>query len=428
MKRSLLLSLFTCLALLFPLSSNAVTITISYTDGAGEGFNDPTLGAARKAAFEYAAGIWANRLSGTVPIVIDAQFNPLGGTGVSALLGFASPGTLARDFPGAPIAGTWYAIALANQLFGSDGFVGAEITAVFNSDVDNATVLGTVDWYYGLDENAGSDISFVRTCLHEFGHGLGFLGAVTTDGGGDNPDGTYLGGGFPGAYDRFIENNAGTDLTAMTTGTRLAALTGDDLYWFGTNVTTSVGSRPRMYAPGTWEPGSSYSHFREATPVLGVEELMEPILNGDTIVLTHTDNAFADIGWTILGPTNLPTMDFSGGNPTTINEGSGPQVFTVTISSANSQPVSAVLQLNPNGTDTATIGVDYTVSSTSVSIPTGTSTTFSITAPTDADASGETFTMRLTGIVGAQFSTFPTIQRTVTINSAASVTEWEIMQ
>ncbi|MCC7390791.1 hypothetical protein IT571_00345 [Candidatus Sumerlaeota bacterium] len=427
MKRSLIASSLLCLGLLAPISSDAATITINYNDGVNEGFNDPTLGAARKAAFEYAAAIWANRLSGSINIVIDAEMNPLGGTPSSALLGFAGPDSTFANFSGAPVTNTWYVVALANQLGtpADRNGASAEISAQFNSDVDNGVVLGAVDWYYGLDENAGTDVSFVRTCLHEFGHGLGFLGFVTTDVNGDNPDGTYS--TFPGAYDRFIELNDGTDLTSMATGTRLAALTGDDLYWNGTNVTTSVGSRPRMYAPGTWEPGSSYSHFREATPVLGVEELMEPVLNGDSIVLTHTDNAFADMGWTILGPTALPTMTFDAGNPSTINEGSGAQTFTVTTSASNSQPMSAVIQVNPDGTDTAVQGVDYTISSTTVSIPSGTSTTFTITAPIDADPAGETLTIRLTRIVGAEFATSPTIQRTITIGSA-SVADWQMLQ
>ncbi|MCC6548008.1 hypothetical protein IT570_12655 [Candidatus Sumerlaeota bacterium] len=429
MKRSLIFSLLTSAALLAPLSSEAVTITIQYNDGPSEGFNDATLGPARKAAFEYAAAVWANRLSGTINIVIAAEMNPLGGGPTSALLGFAGPDSAHANFTGVPISNVWYPTPLANQLGSTptDRNGGTEeIAAQFNSDVDNPVVLGSTDWYYGLDENAGTDISFVRTCLHEFGHGLGFVGFLTTDGNGDNPDGTY--NTLPGVFDLFIENNGGTDLSGMATATRLAALTSDDLYWNGASVTGSIGSRARMYAPAVWEPGSSYSHFREATPVLGVEELMEPILNGDSIVMTHTDNAFADIGWSILGPTALPQMDFDSGNPVAIAEGSGAQTFTVTLTSTNSQPVTATLQLNPNGTDTATPGVDYTVSSTTVSIPSGTSTTFTVTAPIDGNESDETFTMRLTRMVGAEFATAPTVQRTITINNMSSVNDWQVLE
>jgi len=117
-----------------------VPFTIKYLDGAGEGFNDPTLGAQRKAAFEFTVGIWSAMLQGTVPVVINAQFDPLGGSATSAILGQAGATTIHRDFPGAPRAGTWYAAPLANELAASDlnGAGTAEIVfiAVFSAGND----------------------------------------------------------------------------------------------------------------------------------------------------------------------------------------------------------------------------------------------------------------------------------------------------
>ena len=81
------------------------------------------------------------------------------------------------------MADTWYAAALANELSGGDvNGATSEIVAVMNSDVDNSTVLGAIDWYYGTDGNPpetspGSgkfDEDFVTVVLHEVGHGLGF--------------------------------------------------------------------------------------------------------------------------------------------------------------------------------------------------------------------------------------------------------------
>ncbi len=426
------LSLACAAALALPCLSSAVTITIDYSaEGVGEGFNDPTvvgsttLGQLRRDTFEYAAAIWANRLGGTVPVVIKGTFDTdLFGDGSSAVLGSAGP-TNVWSGGGLP-PGYGYHAALANQLAGVD--IDAtfftpeeEITAKFNSNVDNAFVLGTVDWYYGLDENPGSDISFVRTCLHEFGHGLGFSGLINVS------TGAYPGG--PGIYDKFMEQGTGPGVTLeslASDGLRLAQMTADNLYFDAPNLVASVGSATRMHAPGTLAAGSTYSHFREATPIGGVEELMEPILNEDTIYIGNTDNVFADLGWTILGPTTLPDLDFSGSLPSSISEGAGAQIFDIALTSSSSQPVTATLQFNPNGTDTATFGVDYTVSSTTLTIPSGTSTSFTITAPTDADGV-ESFTMRLTRIVGAEFATSPTIQRTVTIN-ASNVADWNALQ
>ena len=52
-------------------------ISVNYNDGAGEGFNDLSVGAARRAAFEHAVSIWAGHLDGTIPLVIKAEFNDL---------------------------------------------------------------------------------------------------------------------------------------------------------------------------------------------------------------------------------------------------------------------------------------------------------------------------------------------------------------
>lgn len=68
----------------------SVTIVINNIDGAGEGFNDPTvaapvggnagttLGQQRLIAFQHAASIWGATLDSNQTIVIQAAFNPLG--------------------------------------------------------------------------------------------------------------------------------------------------------------------------------------------------------------------------------------------------------------------------------------------------------------------------------------------------------------
>ena len=73
------------------------------------------------------------------------------------------------------MAGTWYPVALANALAGSDIDPGGDdIDATFNSSIGTTCPFPSV-WYYGLDGNAGSNIDFVSVLLHELGHGLGFL-------------------------------------------------------------------------------------------------------------------------------------------------------------------------------------------------------------------------------------------------------------
>ena len=95
-------------------------------NAAGVGFNDPTpaepvggntgttLGEQRLIAFTYAASLWSARLDSNVPIRIRAQFTSL----AAGVLGSAGPIQVFRDFPNAPLAQTWYHVALANKLAG----------------------------------------------------------------------------------------------------------------------------------------------------------------------------------------------------------------------------------------------------------------------------------------------------------------------
>src|SRR5262249_8368024 len=141
-----------------------------------------TLGAQRLNAFAYAAGIWGGQLVSAVPIVVDAEMTSLPCTNTSAVLGSAGAASLHRNFPGAPIANTWYPQALANKLAGVDVNPGtSDISADFNSAVGTTCPFPST-WYYGFDANPGSQIDFIAIVLHELGHGLGFATPVASSG------------------------------------------------------------------------------------------------------------------------------------------------------------------------------------------------------------------------------------------------------
>jgi len=299
-------------ALCTPLATQAAaSFTLVNLDGAGEGFNDPaaftpvggntatTLGGARLLAFQYAANLLGGLITSGVAIRVEIEMNPLGGDAGSAPLGAAGPNTVYRDFSGAPVATTWYVEALANKLANADlGPVTNDIGAVFNSDVDNGTVLGTTNWYYGLDGNAGSDVDFVSVALHELVHGLGFLSLV------DLTTGARL-EGLPDAYMRHLEQHGATppDYPSMTDPQRVtASISGPNLHWTGPAVTAETGSlssgvsggHVQMYGPNPQEPGSSVSHFDTA---LSPNQLMEPNYTVPMQTIGLAAQLLIDIGW-----------------------------------------------------------------------------------------------------------------------------------
>ena len=236
----------------------AATITIVNVNAPGVGFNDPTpavpvggnpgttLGQQRLNAFQYAASIWGAELDSSVVIRIQASMVPLSCTATSAVLGSAGPTFVDLDFPGAPLAGHLYHIALANKLAGSDGVPGApHINARFNSNLGQPNCLAGSPFYLGLDANEGTGIDLAAVLLHEFGHGLGF--STTTNG----QTGAPL-AGFPHAYDHFaFDNTIGKFWDGMTNAERAAsALNGRNVVWTGAGVTAAA---PSVLVAGTPE-------------------------------------------------------------------------------------------------------------------------------------------------------------------------------
>jgi len=251
---------------------------------------------AAQAAFQRAVDIWSSILISPVPIHVTANWTALG----PGILGSAGASSVYRDFPNAPQAGTWYAVALAEKLAGAElnGASSADINANFSSAIPN--------WYFGTDGNPpAGQFDLVTIVLHELGHGLTFAGSMTVTSG----QGSWGLSGFPMIYDRFAENGAGQSLTNTSLfpnpSTTLATqLQSNSVFFNGPHaVTGNGGTRPPLYAPASWIQGSSYSHLDEATyPAGNPNSLMTPefgmaeaIHNPGPVAL----GMFQDMGWSI---------------------------------------------------------------------------------------------------------------------------------
>ena len=298
---------------LAPEAQAGSTFVLVNVDGPGEGLNDPTpisakggnsatsLGEARLQAVELAVALWANLLTSEVPIRVEVQFDPMGGTESSAVLGLGGASAVFRDFLGAPRPATWYPSALADRLAGMDlDPIGSDLSVIFNSDVDGDQVLGPSRFYYGFDAAPPEgDVDFVTIALHEFAHGLGFQTYVDLD------TGAKL-FGHDDAYLVHVEHHGAVpaDLPSMTDAERLAAITaGPALHWTGpgtlaaaSGLTAGVGAggHLEMYAPDPAEPRRSLEHFNTA---VSPDDLLAPFYLSPKTRLLLTRSVLEDIGW-----------------------------------------------------------------------------------------------------------------------------------
>lgn len=286
--------------LLNPPTAPTAIINVNYIGG----WSGPA-----QAAFEHAVTIWESLIASNVPIQVEAEWASL----PPNILGGAGPGSFWSNYSGLPPS-VWYPSALANRLTGSDLGPGEpEIYTTINSAFP--------DWYFGVDGNTPFDqYDFVSVILHELGHGLGMSGSMRVTGG----IGTW---GFygligppymPAVYDQYAVNGGGQSLLSAfpnLSGELAAQLQSNNLFFNGPNaIAANGGIRPRLYAPGGWQQGSSYSHLDEGTYPAGTPNaLMTPALsNGESnhypgpIVL----GMFRDMGWTALNTApallNLP--------------------------------------------------------------------------------------------------------------------------
>jgi hypothetical protein len=383
---SLALLALACLVLVpAPTASATATITIVNVDGAGEGFNDPaplppvggnpgtTLGQQRLNAFTHAAGIWGSTLDTSVEIFIQASFDPLTCTASSAVLGSAGTLTIFANAPSAPPfpglePNTWYGQALANKRIGYDVNPGAhgtsadDIRARFNSTIGTPGCLVGINWYYGFDNNHGTDIDLVAVLLHEFAHGLNFqqFASVTTGAQPLNLTDVY--------GKRILDLTTGKTWDQMTNAERVAsAINSRKVVFNGANVTAAVPGvlafgvpLMRVNAPagiaGAYDVGlASFGPALTAGGVTGnVVQALDPALGG-------TDTAFDACS----ALTNAAAV---AGNIALVDRGTCG--FTVKVKNAqNAGAIAVIVADNAAGAPPAGLGgADPTITIASVRI------------------------------------------------------------
>ena len=248
-----------------------------------------------KEAFEYAVSIWEQIIESDVPIYVEARWRTMD----INILGSAGPSDYYANFEYAPRKNRFYPISVVEKITKSEitGPSSPDISATFNKDIK---------WYFGTDGNTPELLyDFVSVVLHEIGHGLGFTGfffVTGNTGGYGNYD-----AGDAAAFDIMVINDKNEQLTDtnifnMPSAGLYNAFISNQLYSNSQAArTNNTGYKPRLYAPSTWNDGSSIYHLNESTYPSNTENslMTHAIGKGEAV---HdpgpiTKGILADIGW-----------------------------------------------------------------------------------------------------------------------------------
>ena len=171
--------------------------------------------------------------------------------------------------------------------------------------------------------------------------------------------------GFPGIYERFVEdhNTPPHSWASLTNGQRLASFTDTgNLHWAGPNVSSALGvlsagasgGNVDLFAPAALQPGNSISHWDTSlrsniTSSAGSEyhELMAPFATGNEMMLI-TDEMLEDQGWN--------AFEGDCGDPTTTAQDTV-TLSNVTINADQEACVDLIISGNTDIPDSATVSL-----------------------------------------------------------------------
>ena len=272
-------------------STGGGVITVNYT-----GFSTQA-----KAAVDFAVLVLEKLLPSDTRFTIDASWQKITTAGVlaqSSITGYAAGWGIDAYKPL-----SLYPVALAEKI------AGRSLNSNLQADI-TLTVNSSINWYFGTDgQTPVQKYDLVTVAMHEICHGLGFFDSFSDTGN----IGSYGIGSIPMIYDTFIENFPGDKLTDtlkfLNSSSSLGSqLIGNQLYFNGPLLKKYTSSNPvryynisraKLYAPATWDAGSSISHLDESA-TLASDGLMTPFIDlGEAIhdPGKYTFSILGDIGW-----------------------------------------------------------------------------------------------------------------------------------
>jgi len=246
--------LLLALVLLPPIAPAQLTFQFNYTD-AGVGFNDPTIGAIRRGAFESAAGVLSGSIQTASPVTVTIAVSSFVANNAFLATAGSDPVSLTPGF---------HPTVLQDKIL-SHGARDA------NGASPDATVFWNFFHNWDYDDAVGAGAyDYKSTVTHELMHALGFISNIDAAGRGWN----FATSGTPdawSAFDRFVVAADGTPLVNAANhsfNTSLqAALTGNPGAFFGgpNAVAANGGQLVPLYSPSPFESASSIHHLNDAS-------------------------------------------------------------------------------------------------------------------------------------------------------------------
>ncbi|HEX5127008.1 MAG TPA: PEP-CTERM sorting domain-containing protein [Rhodocyclaceae bacterium] len=304
-----LLAVTAMLCVTAPSFAAPITFSFIYNDAAGTGFNDPVLGAQRKAALEEAGDYWSGLLNASYAgetINISASFSAVSTSTTPLSASQQTNQYINAGLDNKGFINVSYSAPLAEYVAGRNlNGSSADYNLVFSPNVPE---------YLGLDGNPpAGQFDFETYGIRSIARTLGVVSRidralVTTDGsqqGGFSTQFNPSTGALinaPSIYDTFLVDGSGTSLLAMTDAQRVTAVTTGNLYWNGANaIAANGGVRPKLYAPalnadGTIN-GNSIVYLEEsAGTLLSFQSPHTGIAMGADAV---TLGELKDLGWSV---------------------------------------------------------------------------------------------------------------------------------
>lgn len=265
----------------------------------GQGFDDPTFGAARKTALNQAADLLGAYFSNyTANLTYDVISSNNGNTNTLASAGspmFVDPGT-------------FQASAVQTKILSNGA-----------TDITGADADGSIDWNFfqnwGLgDSVSNSEFDFKTVAIHELLHSFGFSSNNSSAGG------SGLVGNLSGTpdtwsiFDQFLTDAAGETLVSSAgifDANKLTALTGGSgsVLFSGANAKAANGGLGvNIYTPNPYQDGSSISHLDDDTAAFSQMIMTASVSSGlKTRELSAIEiGILKDIGYTQIAAVPVP--------------------------------------------------------------------------------------------------------------------------